>query len=289
MTEETSESAMKDQSGEPEVWKPSLAPESWKTPTDTVSSPLPVALKVVGYGSVVFGPLLAIVNLIVVGNSISALEARNAPDGLSTFLVVNIAIFCLLAVLLVIGGIGLIRRNRWGRNWSIAGGIACLLAYLAASIVSQMMVSMLQTGAIPLRPGQTYFYFKEVAGVTGFAPVFGIVMIVLLMLPDSRLWARGGVTQSFSAAGTGAQPAMVLTPAPPTSPLAIASLICSIIPFALLTQIAALIIGIIALSKIKKANGALGGKGFAIAGVIISSLILLFVGGIVVMVLLLHK
>jgi len=39
-------------------------------------------------------------------------------------------------------------------------------------------------------------------------------------------------------------------------------------------------LGIIALRKIKQSHGAIGGKGFAIAGVIISAVILLFIIGI---------
>ncbi len=218
---------MKVQAAESEVWKPSLAPDLWNTVPESNTSlrpPLPSALKVVGYGNVVFGPLLALVNLIVVGRSISLLEARNAPEGLSIFFEINVAIFCVVGTLLLIGGVGLLRNCNWGRICSVAAGISCLLAYLAASVMSSVMQTMLTTGAIPLRPGQQSFYFKEVSGVTGFAPLYGILIIILSMLPDSRAWARGGVT----APATGDRTGFVgggATPAPParTSGLAIAS------------------------------------------------------------------
>jgi hypothetical protein len=51
----------------------------------------------------------------------------------------------------------------------------------------------------------------------------------------------------------------------------------------LLGQITGLILGIVALRKIKQSQGAVGGKGFAIAGVTISGLILLFMIGVLVL------
>ncbi|MEP6708071.1 MAG: DUF4190 domain-containing protein, partial [Pyrinomonadaceae bacterium] len=243
--------------------------------------PLPGQLRVVGYGNLVVGPLLAIVNLFVVGASISELERRNAPEGLSTFFEINIVIFCVLGALLVIGGVGLIRNRRWGRIWSLIGGVSCLLSLMAVSVMNNIMQSLLSSGAIPLRPGQQSFYFKGVSGVTGLAPLYGILIIVLLLLPAAREWARGGATQGTSD-GTGLVGADAAPAASrPTSGLAIASLVCSLIPFALITQIAGLILGIIALVKIRKSQGTLGGKGFATAGVIISSLAILFIGGVI--------
>jgi hypothetical protein len=49
----------------------------------------------------------------------------------------------------------------------------------------------------------------------------------------------------------------------------------------LFTQIASITLGIIALNKIRKANGAISGKGFANAGIVISSLIILFLGSVI--------
>jgi len=71
-------------------------------------------------------------------------------------------------------------------------------------------------------------------------------------------------------------------PAPPPGParrcgLAIASLICGIIgPLTLgLASIVAVILGIVGLVKISKSQGALGGKGMAIAGIVLGGLFFL--------------
>ncbi len=269
--------------------KPSLESAilaSENTPVSPPMPPLPGQLKAVGYLNLVVGPLLAIVNVVVVGHSITLLEERNAPEGLSTFFEINIAIFIVLGLLLVIGGVGLLLNRKWGRIWSLIAAVFCFVALLAVSVISNIMQSMLTTGAIPLRPGQTSFYFKEPAGVMAFAPLYGILVIVLLMLPDVRAWARGGASAQPASGGAGLDGSIVTPAAAPapgrrTSPLAVASLVCSLIPFALITQIAGLTLGIVALVKIRRSDGRLGGRGFAIAGITISSLILLFIGGLV--------
>ena len=61
-------------------------------------------------------------------------------------------------------------------------------------------------------------------------------------------------------------------PSQQTSGLAIASLICSLIPFFLITPIVAVILGHVALSQIKRSAGHLKGSGLAIAGLILGYL-----------------
>jgi prepilin-type processing-associated H-X9-DG protein len=67
-------------------------------------------------------------------------------------------------------------------------------------------------------------------------------------------------------------PAAPPVAAPKTSGLAIASLICAILGC---TAIVGLILGFVALSKIKKSGGQMTGRGLAIAAIVISALMLL--------------
>ena len=71
-----------------------------------------------------------------------------------------------------------------------------------------------------------------------------------------------------ATARTGATPA---APAQPqqTSGMAIGSLICGLLPFFILTPIAAVVLGHMALSQIKHSAGRLEGKGIAIAGLVL--------------------
>jgi hypothetical protein len=259
--------------------------ESYLQSLATVKPQMPGQLKGVGIANLVVGPILAIANLIIVGRSISDLERENAPDGLSIFFKINIVVFCVLGAFLVIGGVGLLCNRKWGRILSLITGVLCVLSAMFVIVMNNIMQSMLTTGAIPLHSGQHYFYFKGISGVPGLAPLYGVVLIVLLMLPIAREWARSGQPKTPLTMPTGAIVADAMPiPTRPTNGLAIASLVCSMIPFALLTQIAGLTLGIIALVKIKKSKGAVGGKGFAIAGIIISSLILVFIGGVIVLI-----
>jgi hypothetical protein len=107
----------------------------------------------------------------------------------------------------------------------------------------------------------------------GIFTLYGIFLIVMLMLPDVRAWARRSELAPIAASDGSVTP----TSRPPASGLAIGSLVASLIPFLLLGQITGLILGIIALRKIKQSQGTVGGKGFAIAGITISGLILLFI------------
>jgi len=56
------------------------------------------------------------------------------------------------------------------------------------------------------------------------------------------------------------------------------------VPFMMLTQIASVVLGIVALTQIRKSNGALRGKGFAIAGIIISSVLIIFIATVIIFV-----
>jgi hypothetical protein len=65
-------------------------------------------------------------------------------------------------------------------------------------------------------------------------------------------------------------------PATKTSGLAIASLVLGVLGFCGVTAIVGLILGIVALVKINRSQGRLTGNGFAIAGICVSGLMLLF-------------
>jgi hypothetical protein len=237
---------------------------------------MPPRLKKVGYANVVVGPLVALVNLVILGKSIARLAGLHASNGVLVPLVFIGLIFSVLGAILFLGGIGLIKERPWGRIWSLVFAFGSFVAAFLVNVTAAVLTNLIQTGAIRV-PG---LHQQETFGVgIGIFTLYGILLIVMLFLADARAWARGEI-QSTSTV-----PAGPLNPAPAreTSGLAIGSLVASLIPFLLLGQITGLILGIIALRKIKQSGGTVGGKGFAIAGVTISSLILLFIIGILVL------
>ncbi len=79
----------------------------------------------------------------------------------------------------------------------------------------------------------------------------------------------GADNSAGAIAPDGTQPAGVVAGPQQTSGLAIGSLICGLVPFFLITPIAAVILGHISLSQIKHSAGRLKGKGLAIAGLVL--------------------
>lgn len=80
-----------------------------------------------------------------------------------------------------------------------------------------------------------------------------------------------GPSASPAAAYTGAQPSF--SPEPPTSGVAIGSLVCGILSLVAcgpLSAIPGAVCGHMALSQIRLANGQIGGRGMAIAGLVMS-------------------
>jgi hypothetical protein len=230
-----------------------------------------------GYANIVVGPLVAFVNLFVLGKSLSRLAGLGASKGIIIPLVLIAIVFCLLGAVLVLGGIGLIKERRWGRTWSLVFAFGSFGATFLVAITARVLTNLSEIGTVSISGLHQNESFN--AGI-GIFTIYGILVIVLLMLADARAWARGGSVMS----GTPSTGATNQASAAPASGLAIGSLVASLIPFLLLGQITGLVLGIMALRKIKQSHGAIGGKGFAIAGVTISSLILLFILGLLVLV-----
>ncbi|PZR76047.1 MAG: hypothetical protein DLM73_03715 [Chthoniobacterales bacterium] len=236
---------------------------------------MPPRLKKLGYANVVVGPLVALVNAIVIGTSLSRLAGLGASKGVLIPLGIIAILFCVLGAILFLGGVGLLKERRWGRTWSLVFAFGSFAAAFLANVIARVISNLSEIGEVSI-PG---LHQQENFSVgIGIFTLYGILVIVMLMLADARAWARG--TQVVSVAPTGTINQMSVAP---TSGLAIASLVSSLIPFLLLGQITGLILGLIALRKIKQSHGTMGGKGFAIAGVTISSLILLFIIGILVL------
>jgi len=236
---------------------------------------MPSRLKKLAYANLVLGPLVALVNVIIIGKSFLRLAGLGASNGVLVPLCLIIAVFCLLGGVLFLGGVGLLKERRWGRTWSLVFAFGSFAAVFLVSITARIMSNLAEIGAVSI-PG---LHRQESFSVgIGVFTLYGIVLIVMLMLADVRAWAKGAEPGAITPTGT-----VIPSSSPPTSGLAVGSLVASLIPFALLGQITGLILGIIALRKIKQSRGAVGGKGFAIAGVTISGLILLFIIGVLVL------
>jgi hypothetical protein len=236
---------------------------------------MPSRLKKLAYANLALGPLVALVNLFIIGKSISRLAALGASNGVLVPLVLIGVLFCLLGAVLFLGGVGLLKERRWGRTCSLVFAFGSFAAVFLGNVTARIMSNLSEIGQVSIPRLHQQENFNVGSGIF---TLYGILLIVMLMLPDVRAWARRtgpGVTPNGTVIAT--------SPSPPASGLAIGSLVASLIPLMLLGQITGLILGIIALRKIKQSQGTVGGKGFAIAGVTISGLILLFMIGVLVL------
>ena len=238
---------------------------------------MPPRLKKLAYANVVVGPLVAIVNLVVIGRSISRLARLGASNGILIPLGCIALLFSLLGALLCLGGVGLLKERRWGRTWSLVFAFGSFGAVFLAGISARVMSNLAEIGAVSV-PG--LHQREDFSLGIGFFSLYAVLVIVMLMLDDARAWASG-----TGLAGTAANGTIISKPSRPTCGLAIASFVSSFIPFLFLGQVTGLILGIIALKKIRKSQGTLGGRGFAIAGITISSIILFFIIALLVLLL----
>jgi hypothetical protein len=237
---------------------------------------MPSRLKKLAYANLVLGPLVALVNLIILGKTISRLASLGASNGVLVPFGLILVLFCLLGATLFLGGVGLLKERRWGRTCSLVFAFGSFAAVFLGNVTARIMSNLSEIGEVSI-PG---LHQQENFNVgIGIFTLYGILLIVMLMLPDVRAWARR--TELAPIASTGGS--VIPTSRPAASGLAIGSLVASLIPLMLLGQITGLILGIIALRKIRQSQGTVGGKGFAIAGVTISGLILLFVIGVLVL------
>jgi hypothetical protein len=237
---------------------------------------MPSRLKKLAYANVVLGPLVALINLFIIGKSISRLADLGASNGVLVPLGLIIVLFCLLGAALFVGGVGLLKERRWGRTCSLVFAFGSFAAVFLSNVTARIMSNLSEIGDVSI-PG---LHQQETFNVgSGIFTLYGILLIVMLMLPDVRAWARRTELAPLASNGGSVTP----NSRPPASGLAIASLVASLIPFLLLGQITGLMLGIVALRKIKRSQGAVGGKGFAIAGVTISGVILLFMIGVLVL------
>jgi hypothetical protein len=237
---------------------------------------MPSRLKKLAYANLALGPLVALINLFIIGKSISRLADLGASNGVLVPLGLMIVVFCLLGGVLFLGGVGLLKERRWGRTCSLVFAFGSFAAVFLGNVTARIMSNLSEIGEVSI-PG---LHQQENFNVgSGIFTLYGILLIVMLMLPDVRAWARRTGPDVSAPNGT----VIATSPSPPASGLAIGSLVASLIPLMLLGQITGLILGIVALRKIKQSQGAVGGKGFAIAGVTISGLILLFMIGVLVL------
>ena len=109
---------------------------------------MPSRLKKLAYANVVLGPLVALINLFIIGKSISRLTVLGASNDVLIPLDLIVVLFCLLGAGLFVGGIGLLKERRWGRTCSLVFAFGSFAAVFLTNVTAKVMSNLAETGAI---------------------------------------------------------------------------------------------------------------------------------------------
>ena len=262
-------------------------PDAWpKPPSHNAASqghlvPAPGWLRIIGVLSILLGVGIPLANYFFVKDGIDKFIDKGFSEEVVLPLWINIWLSAGIGVYLLIAGLGLLGPTRWGRWMSMLFiGIAILGAVVA--MVNGVITKVMAEEEFTRKHQHAMFasfHIKYFAAAPFFPPGFGALLLVLSLLPPVRDWARGkrvveGGPSPSEAGAPASSPVQLHSPA-------MVSMVLSMIPFLLITQIVSLIMGIAALRTIGRSEGKLTGRGFAWAGIIISSLILSCMGSII--------
>jgi hypothetical protein len=111
---------------------------------------MPSRLKKLAYANLVLGPLVAIVNLFIIGKTISRLASLGASNGVLIPLGLIIVVFCLLGEMLFVGGVGLLKERHWGRTCSLVFAFGSFAAVFLANVTARIMSNLSEIGEVSI-------------------------------------------------------------------------------------------------------------------------------------------
>jgi hypothetical protein len=237
-------------------------------PAHAVPSPLPKrprALGILGWANLAMGLVVFLVNGGVTWGSIARIQSAGLNASIIEPLWLAVGAYAAVGAVLALAGIGLCLGAKWGRLLSL---VAAALLFLVVFVATACVGLTINRGYAQTEVRGSYSIFV-MGGLPVLWPGYGMVLLVILNLPRVRAWARG-VPLSTSTESPEQAPTQVVCR--PTSKLAVVSIILALTPGALLTQLIGLITGTIALVRIGRSRGRLGGARLALAGILSSLL-----------------
>jgi hypothetical protein len=233
-------------------------------------APAPQVVKSIALFLIVMGSLLAIWDIIGISSTVGTYSySRPMPDALFFPYVINLSIYVDMGLFFIVAGTALAFNRRWGRTVGYAAGVSCFVAWFAAYILGGYVTRLVEEHSIRPPVRQLFPHFDLPLSLTVFGPLVAILAFVLLSLPAVGRWVKS-------------QPPSPSLPNAKMNGMAIASLICALIPLFGITQVGGVAFGVGSLVQIKRSNGALRGRGLSVAGIVISSALLTLVATFVI-------
>ena len=237
----------------------------------------PRSYRILGIVSICFAVLTILFNIVAPLLSLSMLWDNVGAEAMLWAIPAFMFVAIVHNAMLLIGGIGMARGKPRGRFWAFIYAALALPVGLLTIVAAKVLSAMVEVNGGVQHPTEVVF------GGNCCSPLFAAVLAIMLLTGPTKAWLDDLKARRFAGV-PGAAPGT----APihrPNSVLAIICLVISPIPLMLLPQLTAIILGIIALRRIRRSNGQLGGKWFAIIGIIIASTFFAIIGGIVLLVL----
>jgi len=219
-------------------------------PTPAAAPPVPRVVSLLGKISLAVGAVLFIVNLLLIENAVGVVEDAGVHGGAISALRFEEWTFAVISALLIAGGVGLLREKKWGRTVSLIAGATTFLGALVAASVPGVAQNLAEIEGVK-------HTFHTYAGAPALSPLYGIALLVFLNMADVRAWVK--------------PPPVGAVRPERTSTMAIMSFAMSFIPLFGILPIVSIVLGILALREVRRSNGLVGGRGFALAGISIAS------------------
>jgi hypothetical protein len=241
--------------------------------------PAPGWLRIFGVLSILMGIGVPIANYFMIKDGIDKFLDEGFSDNVVLPLWITIWLFVGIGAYMVVSGLGLLGPTRWGRVLSMVF-IALAMIGVITALVNGVITKVLAEEEFQRMHANSYFAVLNIryyAAAPFFPPAYAALMLVMMILPQVRDWARGRTEVRSEIVST----STVSSQQPQVHGPAMMSMVLSMVPFLLITQIVSFIMGIGAIRAINRSEGKLTGKGFAWTGIIISSLILGCMGSII--------
>ncbi len=244
--------------------------------------PAPSSIRFAGWLGIIAGLADAVV---VVGITLWSANAWNnaaeqtGPEALQVGIVslwITCGVCLAFALICLIDGSLLLSGRRIGRPLAYSILPLALLTTLGSQIGGQIGKNLAELAMQEAATRSQAVYFQAQVEYLSPTPLFGILAGIAIMILVSQESARAWVARRAAPALPGLAETAPSLPTRQCLP-ALLSLILAFIPMVMLTQLASIILGIVALHQIRRSGGELSGRWMAVTGIVTSSILWLFI------------
>ncbi len=240
---------------------PSAAPPAAPAAPPPWPPEQPRGMKTLGVLCIISGLLSSLINVIAPLIAMGTIWNKRGVE-IALVAIPTVAVIWLgYSMLLFVGGVGLVRGRLWGRKLCLA------FAWTGVLLMLYSVIGLSVAEAIMHARGGVQQSFNVLVAAGLFFPALTVVLLMGLLTGRIKRWAE------FMEAGPG-----IIPPARPEPSMpAVFCLLTSLMPVPVLAHTYSLILGFVGLRQIARSGGRKCGRGKAIAGMVISGLVLLTV------------